>query len=90
MLHGGISLGFSELAARKAWEQSENFPGEPFRTASLRMSYLRPGVLDGDLRIVVDIIHSSRSVVLAEVCIRNADGSAATFGLATLHRVATM
>jgi uncharacterized protein (TIGR00369 family) len=90
MLHGGISLGFSELAARKAWENSEAFPGEPFRTASLRISYLRPGVLGGDLRIIVDVIHSSRSVVLAEVGIRNTDGTAATFGLATLHRVATM
>lgn len=90
MLHGGISLAFSELAARKAWECSEAFPGEPFRTASLRMSYLRPGVMDGNFRIVVDIINSSRSVVLAEVRIRNTDGSVATFGLATLHRVATM
>lgn len=90
MLHGGIGLCFSEVAANAAWERSSNFPGEPFRTASLRVSYLRPGVLDGDLRVVVDIIHSSRSVVLAEVHIRNVDGSAATFGLATLHRVATM
>lgn len=90
MLHGGIGLCFSEMAANEAWERSQAFPGEPFHTASLRMSYLRPGVLDGDLRIVVDIIHSSRSVVLAEVRICNTDGSAATFGVATLHRVATM
>lgn len=89
-LHGGISLCFAELAARKGWEAAPNFPDEPFRTSSLRMSYLRPGVLDGHFRLTVDIIHVSRSVVLAEVWSRNAHDRAVTFGLATLHRVATM
>lgn len=89
-LHGGVSLCFTELAARKGWEASPNFPGEPFRTSSLQVSYLRPGVLGQDFRMTVDVIHASRSMVIAEVWNRNAHGEVLTFAVATLHRVATM
>lgn len=86
-LHGGVSLGFSELAARLAWENSDFYPGDPFRTSSIRMSYLRPGALGGDFQVTVDIVHSSRSIAIAEVRLHNTHGSAITFGLVTLHRI---
>lgn len=82
-LHGGVSLVFSELAARRASEAA----GEKFRPSSIRMSYLRPGSVDGDPRITVDVIHRSRTVVIAETRILNSDAKAATFGVVTLHKV---
>ena len=89
-LHGGVSLCFAELAARTGWEASLDFPGEPFRTSSLQVSYLRPGMLDDDFHLTVEIIHASRSMVIAEVRNRDAAGELLTFAVATLHRVATM
>lgn len=89
ILHGGIGLCLSEMAARTAWAASPDHPGEPFHTSSVRISYLRPGRADGDLRLGVEILHSSRSVVLADVQMYNADGETATRALCTLHRSAT-
>ena len=85
-LHGGVSLAFSELAARRACEAAGVSAAGPLRTSSVRMSYLRPGDPGDDFSVAVDLIHVSRSVVIAEVRILNADGRAATFGLVTLHR----
>lgn len=89
ILHGGVGLCFSELAARTAWAASPDHPGESFHTSSIRISYLRPGRADGDLRLGVEILHFSRSVVLADVRMYNADGEATTRALCTLHRSAT-
>jgi uncharacterized protein (TIGR00369 family) len=89
MLHGGVGLGISELAARTAWALSPQHPAEPFHTSSIRISYLRPGLADGPLALGVDILHASRSVVLADVQLYNTDGQAATRALCTLHRTAT-
>lgn len=89
-LHGGISLAFSELLARKAWENSTDRPEESFRTSSIRMSYLRPGALDGNYTATVDIIHFSRSVVIAEILLYNTNDEAITFGVSTLHRVSSL
>lgn len=89
VLHGGVGLCVSELAGRTAWAASPEHPGEPFHTSAIRISYLRPGRLDGDLTLSVEILHASRSVVLAEVRMHNAGGETATLALSTLHRSAT-
>jgi uncharacterized protein (TIGR00369 family) len=89
VIHGGVGLCVSELAAQSAWANSPDHPGEPFHTSSLRISYLRPGRADGDLRLSVEIVHFSRSVALANVLMYNADGEAATQAFCTMHRSAT-
>lgn len=89
MVHGGVGLCVSELAARTAWSASPDHPGEPFHTAGLRITYLRPGRLDGDLTLTVAILHASRSVVLTEVRMLNANGQTATLAHSTLHRSTT-
>jgi uncharacterized protein (TIGR00369 family) len=88
-LHGGVALCASEVAAHKAWALSPKHPGEDFHTASIRISYLRPGDLEGDLTLKVTTLHASRSVVLADVQLRNPGGEVATRALCTLHRSAT-
>jgi uncharacterized protein (TIGR00369 family) len=88
-LHGGVALCASEVAAHKAWALSPKHPGEAFHTASIRISYLRPGDLEGDLTLKVTTLHASRSVVLADVQLRNPGGEVATRALCTLHRSAT-
>jgi uncharacterized protein (TIGR00369 family) len=88
-LHGGVALCLSELAAGKAWATSREHPGEAFHTSSIRISYLRPGNLDGDLTLNVTTLHASRSVVLLDVRLRNPGGEVATRALCTLHRSAT-
>jgi len=89
MVHGGVGLCVSEVAARTAWSSFPDHSGEPFHTAAIRISYLRPGRLDGDLTLNVEILHASRSVVLAEVRMNNADGKTATLAHSTLHHSAT-
>lgn len=89
MVHGGVGLCVSELAARTAWAASPENPAEPFHTSAIRISYLRPGRLDQDLTLSVEILHASRSVVLTEVRMHNAGGQMATLAYSTLHRSAT-
>lgn len=89
IFHGGISLCLSELAVRSAWAASPQHPDEPFHTASLHISYLRPGLPDGSPTLRVRFLHTSRSVVLAEVELRNSDGEVATHAVSTLHRTAS-
>lgn len=89
MIHGGVSLCLSELAVRAAWDAAPDRDGEPFHTASLRMSFLRPASADHAPMLRVRFLHTSRSVVLAEVTLRNHDGALATHGVGTLHRAAT-
>lgn len=89
IFHGGISLCLSELGVRRAWATSPHSPGEPFHTSSLHISYLRPGLPDGEPTLRVRFPHTSRSVVLAEVELRNATGEVATHAVSTLHRTAT-
>jgi uncharacterized protein (TIGR00369 family) len=89
IMHGGVGLSVSELAARTAWDASPEHPGESFHTSSVRISYLRPGSVDGAITLSVDLLHASRSVVLADVQMYNADGKTATRALCTLHRSAT-
>ncbi|QGU03459.1 hotdog domain-containing protein [Corynebacterium comes] len=86
-LHGGVSLAFSELAARRAAESSGGSSPEKFLPASIRMSYLRPGIVDGNPRITAEVIHRSRTVATVETHILNPDGKAATHGVVTLHKV---
>ena len=86
-LHGGVSLAFSELAARRAAEFSGGSSPEKFLPSSIRMSYLRPGIMEGHLRVTADVIHRSRTIATVETRVLNPDGKAATLGLVTLHRV---
>jgi hypothetical protein len=63
-------------------------PGESFHTSSVRISYLRPGRVDGDVTLSVNRLHASRSAVLADVQMYNPDGKTAT-SAHSLHRTAT-
>ena len=64
-------------------------PGEPFHTSSVRISYLCPARVDGGVTLSVNLLHASRSVVLADVQMYNPDGKTATRAHCTLHRTAT-
>lgn len=86
-LHGGIGLAVSEIAAHKAWNNASTSPGAPYYTASIRMSYLRPGILDGGFTVSTSIVHASRSIVTIVVRTQGATGKVTTYGIVTLHRV---
>lgn len=86
IFHGGISLCLSELAGRIAWAASSEHLDESLRTSSIHISYLRPGLPDGAPTLHVKFLHASRSVVLAEVTLRNSTGQIATHAISTLHR----
>ena len=89
-LHGGLGLCFSELAAQATVRASEHLPVEPFVTSSLHISFVRPAVFDGALRVTSGVIHASRSIILMEVVIHSATGKVGSHATVTLHRAATV
>lgn len=88
-LHGGIGLTVTEIAAYKAWENSKEYSGSLYSTTSIRMSYLRPGLIEGGFSIAVNIIHASRSIVTLKVRTYGSDGKLVTFGIVTLHKISS-
>lgn len=86
-LHGGIGLTATVLAACQAWESSPAYPGVPYTPASVRMSYLSPGIIKDGFTISANIIYSSRSIVTIEVRTFGAADKLVSFGLVTLHKI---
>lgn len=88
-LHGGIGLSVAEIAAHKAWNNASTSPEVPYSTASIRMSYFRPGILDDGFSISTNIVHASRSISTVEVRTQSPTGKLITFGIVTLHKMAS-
>lgn len=86
VMHGGVGLCFSEIAACTAWNGMVADRDVSFHTSNLRTTYLRPGDLTHDLDVKVQVVHASRSFVVLEVGILNRDGMPVTVASSTLHR----
>jgi len=78
VLHGGVVLCCAEVAATSAVGQ----PG--FTTSSVRVTYLRPVRLVGDIRFVPQVLNLSRSVATVQVRVTRPDGKLAA--IATVVR----
>ncbi|WP_425002925.1 PaaI family thioesterase [Mycolicibacterium sp. S3B2] len=84
VVHGGISSMGLELAASA--EVNRDAEGEPYRTASLRVNFLRPFHSGAQARYVADRLHRGRSTGVAEARAVGSDGRVAMLGRLTAYR----
>lgn len=79
MAHGGVLIAGTEIAGQHAVAQVMNDPV----TTSVRMNYLRPALMDAQLRFTADVVHRGRSVSVAQVRSHGASGKPCTIGMVT-------
>jgi uncharacterized protein (TIGR00369 family) len=84
MVHGGIMLTASEVAAAAALP---GHPGRPFVTASVRVCYLRPSPVRGVTQFRTRIVHAGRSFGVVEVEAWGPLGKLATTAIVTRRAV---
>lgn len=84
VVHGGISSIGLELAGSA--ELNRDAPGAPYRTASLRVNFLRPFHSGTQARYVADRTHLGRSSGVAETRAVGSDGRVAMVGRLTAYR----
>ena len=84
VVHGGISSMGLELAASA--EVNRDAEGAPYRTASLRVNFLRPFHSGAQARYVADRLHRGRSTGVAEAKAVGSDGRVAMLGRLTAYR----
>jgi uncharacterized protein (TIGR00369 family) len=80
-LHGGIMFCASELAGHAA-VQSMDYP---LTTASVTITYLRPGLATGPTVFEASTVHRGRTLAVAQVTSRNAAGKICTLATVTSH-----
>jgi uncharacterized protein (TIGR00369 family) len=68
--HGGVLAALADVVAAAAVDDH----GAPLRTTGLRVTYLRPAVLDGPLRFTASTVHRGRTTALTRVDVTRADG----------------
>jgi len=81
-LHGGIMFCASELAGHAA-VQSVDYP---LTTASVTVTYLRPGPATGQTVFEASTVYRGRTLAVAQVTSRNAAGKICTLATVTSHR----
>ena len=84
VVHGGISSMGLELAASAVVNRDAE--GAPYRTASLRVNFLRPFHSGAQARYVADRLHRGRSTGVAEAKGVGSDGRVAMLGRLTAYR----
>ncbi|WP_433781490.1 PaaI family thioesterase [Actinomycetospora sp. CA-101289] len=68
--HGGILAALADVVAAAAVADG----GHPLRTASLRVAYLRPAVLEGPVRLRAAVVHRGRATAVTRVDVTGGDG----------------
>ncbi|MCD2197748.1 hotdog fold thioesterase [Actinomycetospora endophytica] len=68
--HGGVLACAAEVTAAAA----VHGPEHPLVTSGLRVTFLRPAVLDGGLTFTADVVHRGRALSLVHVTVWRADG----------------
>jgi uncharacterized protein (TIGR00369 family) len=81
-LHGGIMFCASELAGHAAVQSEEH----PLITASVTVTYLRPGPATGQTVFEASTVYRGRTLAVAQVTSRNAAGKICTLATVTSHR----
>lgn len=82
-VHGGVSSMGLELAGSAALHRAA---GAPFRTASLRVNFLRPFHGGGEARYTGHALHAGRGSGVAEAVALGADGRTALLARLTAYR----
>lgn len=82
-VHGGVSAMGLELAGSAAVQRAA---GAPFRTASLRVNFLRPFHGGGEARYTARAVHAGRGSGVAEAVAVGADGRTALLARLTAYR----
>ncbi|MDB5911030.1 MAG: hypothetical protein JWP34_5147 [Massilia sp.] len=80
-LHGGIMLCATEIAGHHAVQNEEH----PLTTAAVHIAYLRPGPVEGEVTFEAMTVHRGRSLAIAQVVSRNAQGKICTHATVTSH-----
>jgi uncharacterized protein (TIGR00369 family) len=78
IFHGGVALCLADIAGRSAVQSDQ----DPLATASLHITYVRPGPITGTVRIVAHAAHRGRTLAAAHVRCLRPDGK--PFALATI------
>jgi uncharacterized protein (TIGR00369 family) len=81
-LHGGIMFCASELAGHAAVQSADY----PLTTASVTITYLRPGPATGQTVFEASTVYRGRTLAVAQVTSRNAAGKICTLATVTSHR----
>jgi uncharacterized protein (TIGR00369 family) len=81
-LHGGIMFCATELAGHAAVQR----PGSFLSTASVHISYLRPGPVVGRVTFEAVTLHRGRTLAVSQVAGRNEAGKVCTLATVTCHR----
>jgi len=81
-LHGGIMFCATEMAGHAAVQR----PGSSLSTASVHISYLRPGPVVGRVTFEAVTLHRGRTLALSRVAGRNEAGKICTLATVTCHR----
>jgi uncharacterized protein (TIGR00369 family) len=81
-LHGGIMFCASELAGLAAVQSADY----PLTTASVTVTYLRPGPATGQTVFEAGTVYRGRTLAVAQVTSRNAAGKICTLATVTCHR----
>jgi uncharacterized protein (TIGR00369 family) len=81
-LHGGIMFCASELAGHAAVQSADY----PLTTASVTITYLRPGPATGQTEFGASTVYRGRTLAVAQVTSRNAAGKICTLATVTCHR----
>jgi uncharacterized protein (TIGR00369 family) len=80
-LHGGIMFCASELAGHAAVQSGDY----PLTTASVTITYLRPGPATGPTVFEASTVYRGRTLAVAQVTSRNAAGKICTLATVTSH-----
>jgi uncharacterized protein (TIGR00369 family) len=80
-MHGGILLCVSELAGSVALRSDRH----PLRTSSMRIAFLRPGPVTGDVTFTAEVLHRGRTLGVAHVTSRGETGKLCTVATITCH-----
>lgn len=87
VVHGGVSSAGLELAAAATFHHEQHYP---FRTASLRVNFLRPFVAgsgpDGESRYEARALRIGRTSAIADATAIGADGKTAAIARVTSYR----
>jgi uncharacterized protein (TIGR00369 family) len=81
-LHGGIMFCASELAGHAAVQSADY----PLMTASVTITYLRPGAATGPTVFEASTVYRGRTLAVTQVTSRNAAGKICTLATVTCHR----
>jgi uncharacterized protein (TIGR00369 family) len=81
-LHGGIMFCASELAGHAAVQSADY----PLVTASVTITFLRPGPATGQTVFEASTVYRGRTLAVAQVTSRNAAGKICTVATVTSHR----